>query len=211
MLDYLATNPNATVRFYPSDMILNVHSDASYPSAKNAKSRSAGHFFLGLEPDYKRPIHLNGPILTLCTILKLVAASAAEAELGAIFLNATEAKIIRLTLEEIGHPQPPTPMHCDNATAARIANNTVKRQQSQSMEMRNFYICDLVKHGILNVKWHPGQENLADYASKHHDAKHHKTVRPLYLHEINSPRERLRAMNPRGLRGCVGTKLGGRL
>ena len=51
MLDYLATNPNATVRFYPSDMILNVHSDASYLSAKNAKIRAAGHFFLGWEPD----------------------------------------------------------------------------------------------------------------------------------------------------------------
>ena len=33
--------------------------------------------------------------------------------------------------------------------------------------MRYFYICDLVKHGIVNVKWHPGQENLADYESKH--------------------------------------------
>ena len=76
------------------------------------------------------------------------------------------------------------------------------------MEMRYFYICDLVKHGTVNVKWHPGQENLADYASKHNDAKHHRTVRPLYLHEINSPRELLRAMKARVLRGCVGTKLG---
>ena len=65
MLDYLAKNPNATVRFYPSDMILNVHSDASYISAKNAKSLAAGHFFLGWQPDDKRPIRLNGPILTL--------------------------------------------------------------------------------------------------------------------------------------------------
>ena len=130
MLDYLATNPNETVRFYQSDMILNEHSNSSYLSAKNAKSRAAGHLFLGWQPDDKQPIRLNGPILTLCTILKFVAASAAEAELGAMFLNAKEAKIIRLTLEELGHPQPPTPMHCDNATAAGIANNTVKRQRS---------------------------------------------------------------------------------
>ena len=51
MLDYLATNSNAQVRFYPSNMILNVHSDASYLSAKDAKSCAAGHFFLGWEPD----------------------------------------------------------------------------------------------------------------------------------------------------------------
>ena len=53
MLDYLVTNPNAKVRFYPSDMILNVHSGVSYLSAKNAKSRAAGHFFLGWQPDDK--------------------------------------------------------------------------------------------------------------------------------------------------------------
>ena len=176
MLDYLATNPNATVIFYPSDMIFFEHSDASYISAKNAKSRAAGHFFLGWQPDEKLPICLNGPILTLCTILNLVAASAEEAELGAMFLNAKEAKIIRLTLEELVHPQPPTPMHCDNATSAGIANNTVKRQRSRSMEMRYFYICDLVKHGIVNVKWHPGQEKFAYYASKHHDAKHRRDI-----------------------------------
>ena len=135
-----------------------------------------GHFFLVWKPYDKQPIRLNGPTLTLCTVLKFFAASAAEAELGAMFLNAREAKIIRLTLEELGHPQTPTPMHCDNAAAAGIANNTVKRQRSRSMEMRYFYICDLVKHVIVNVKCHPGQESLADYASKNHDAKHQKTV-----------------------------------
>ena len=30
LLDYMATNPNAVVRFYASDIILNLHSDASY-------------------------------------------------------------------------------------------------------------------------------------------------------------------------------------
>ena len=68
MLDYLATNTNAKLRFYPSNMILNVHSDASYLSTKNAKSRAAGHFFLGCQPHDKQPIRLSRPILPLCTI-----------------------------------------------------------------------------------------------------------------------------------------------
>ena len=62
MLDYLATNPNAKVRFYPSNMLLNVHFDVSYVSAKDAKSLAAGHIFLGWEPDDKRPIRINRPI-----------------------------------------------------------------------------------------------------------------------------------------------------
>ena len=99
-MDYMWTHPDATIRYYPSKMILNVHSDASYLSCADAKSRAAGIFFLGSVPRDKQPITLNGAIHVLCTILKFVAASAAEAELGALFLNAKEAKVMRLTLEE---------------------------------------------------------------------------------------------------------------
>ena len=55
MLDYLAWHPDATIRFYASDMILNIHSDASYLSAKGAKSRASGHFFLGSVPKDGQP------------------------------------------------------------------------------------------------------------------------------------------------------------
>jgi hypothetical protein len=98
------------IRYRASDMILNVHSDASYLSAPKARSRAGGYFFLGSLPRDGDPIKLNGAIHVTCTILKLVAASAAEAELGALFLNAQEAKVFRLVLAELGHPQPPTPI-----------------------------------------------------------------------------------------------------
>ena len=75
-------------------MVLNVHSDARYLSVKNAKSRAAGIFFLGSLPNTNQPVRLNGAIAVLCTILKFVATSAAKAELGALFLNAKEARII---------------------------------------------------------------------------------------------------------------------
>ena len=42
---------------------------------------------------------------------------------------------------DMGHPQPNTPVHCDNATAVGIGNNTIKRQRSRSMEMRYFWVC----------------------------------------------------------------------
>ena len=46
-LDYCATHPNAGVRFMASDMVLCLHSDASYLSEPRAKSRAAGHFYMG--------------------------------------------------------------------------------------------------------------------------------------------------------------------
>jgi hypothetical protein len=67
---------------------------------------------------------------TLCSILCFVVASAAEADLGALFLNCKHATIFRLTLKEMGHPQPSIPVNCDNFTAVSIDNNTVKRQRS---------------------------------------------------------------------------------
>jgi hypothetical protein len=113
--------------------------------------------------------------------------------------------IFRLTLEELSHPQPRNPVHCDKATAVGIANNTVKRQRSQSMEMRYFWVCDKIAQDAYNVTWHPGQENLADYQSKHHVGSHHRAVRPWYLHEQNSPQVLPRAHRPSTLKGCVGT------
>ena len=77
-------------------------------------------------------------------MLKFVAASDAETELGALFVNGKETRIIRLILEEMGHTQPPTPVHCDNKTATGIANDTVKKHRSRSMEMRYFWVTDQV-------------------------------------------------------------------
>jgi hypothetical protein len=48
----------------------------------------------------------------------------------------------------MGHIQPKTPVHCDNVTAVGIANSTVKRQRSRSMEMRFFWILVISAHKI---------------------------------------------------------------
>jgi len=76
----------------------------SYLSVPNSRSQASGHYFLGLIPKNEQPIFLSGAIHALCMILKFVAASAAEAELGALFLNAHTTKIVRLILFELGHP-----------------------------------------------------------------------------------------------------------
>jgi hypothetical protein len=98
------THPDAVIGHHDSDMILNVHSDASYLSAPKAQSHAGGYFFLGSLPREGDPIQLNRAIHVTCTILKLVTALAAEAKLGALFLTAQEAKVFPLVLVELGHP-----------------------------------------------------------------------------------------------------------
>jgi hypothetical protein len=111
-------------------MILNIHSDASYLFEHKARSHAYGHFFMGWMPTDGTPIHLNGAFHISTTIFKFVVASATKAELGTLYHNCQTGIIFQLTLTNIGHPKPKTPVHCNNATVVGIANNTIKRQHS---------------------------------------------------------------------------------
>jgi hypothetical protein len=68
LLDYLAGHSEAKVRFHASDMILNIHSNASYLSEAKARSRTCGNFFLGWMPREGKPICLNGAFHVSTTI-----------------------------------------------------------------------------------------------------------------------------------------------
>ena len=110
-------------------------------------------------------------------------ASAAEAELGALFINAKEGTMLRTTLEEMGHPQlDPTPIQTDNSTAYKIANGTCKQQRSKAMDMRFYWIRDRITQKQFRAYWKPGTDNYADYFTKHHAPTHHTRVRPKYLY-----------------------------
>ena len=188
-IDYMWTHIDAIIRYHASDMILNVHSDASYLLAPKSHRQASGYFFLGSLPHNGNQINLNGAIHVQCTILKLFAASIAEAELGALFLNAQDANVFQLILAKLGHPQPPTPIpiHIDNTTTVGIVNNTIKGQRSRSMEMQYFWLLDSKTQRYFIFYYQPGLENLGDYPSKHHTADIHQHVRPYYVHMNNSP------------------------
>ena len=50
-------------------------------------------------------------------------------------MNCKQGKILRKTLNEMGHQQPATPVHCDNTTAVGIENNVGNKQSKRSKEM----------------------------------------------------------------------------
>jgi len=180
-------------------------SDDSYLSAGKGRSCPEEYFLLGSLPHYGKPIWLNGNIHFTCAILKLVAASAAEAELITLFLNGQEAKIIRLVLEEIGHLQPPTLIHVDNTNTAGIVKNTIKRQRSCAMEMRYFWLLSQEAQKMLAVSQHPGAENMGNFPSKAHTAPVCRHVRPYFVNMGYSPLVLLWAPSPSSQRGCAET------
>ena len=166
LLNYASTHPNSHVQFNASNMILHVHSDASYLTAPKARSRAGGFFYLSKNtPDN---LQLNGPIHIESKIMKHVLASAAEAEIAALFFNTQNIIPLRTTLTEMNHPQPPTPIQTDNAMAHGFVHGQIKQKRSKAIDMGFYWLQDQQNNKIINIYWRPKHLNIADYYTKHH-------------------------------------------
>jgi hypothetical protein len=75
LLDYLAMQEEAVLSYHASNMVLAVHSDASYLSEPKARSQAGGHFFLSSDTTV---LPYNGAILNIAHIIKNVMSSATQ-------------------------------------------------------------------------------------------------------------------------------------
>jgi hypothetical protein len=180
-LDYAIIYPDAKDRFSASHMILTIHSDASYLSKAQGRSGAGGILHLSSLHDPPTPAPTNGAVHITSVIIKHVMSSAAEDELVALFYIAQDACSIRVTLEEVGHPEPLTAIQRDNKCAKGIANDTVNQRRSRAMYLRFYWIHNRIEHGQFIVHWKPGKTNQADYFSKHHTPAQHHALRYTYL------------------------------
>ena len=202
LMDYAATYPNTFIRYKASDMILNVDSDAAYLVAPKARSRIAGYYYLSSKQTDKQQPHLNGAILVECKTLRHVVASAAEAETAGVFHNAQTALPLRILLQALHHPQPPTPVKTDNTTTTGFIHNNIHQKRSKSWDMRYFWLRDRATQKQFNFYWHPGIYNYADYFTKHHPTIHHRQNRNRFVKDsLNAV---IQSMNSQcALRGCA--------
>ena len=143
----------------------------------------------------------NGAIHVIAKIIKNVVSSVAEAEIEGVYTCAKEAVPIRLNLEEMGHIQPPTEIITDNLTACGILNKTCKQTRSKAIDMNYYWVRDRIAQKQFNLIWKKGEENLADYFTKHHSPAHHKRMRPIYLQYIKDKQANM--AQSIDLRGCV--------
>jgi hypothetical protein len=68
--------------------------------------------------------------------------SAAEAEIGALYINAQKGVEERNILEEMGHLQHPTPVQTDNLTADGIVNLRVQPKRTKDKDMHFHWLPD---------------------------------------------------------------------
>ncbi len=177
-LQYASKYPNATMRVRASNMKLVAHSDGSYLSESEARSRAGGILFLGDCADNEAP---NAPVCFLSVIIKTVVTSAAATEYAAAFIVGQAAISIINTLADLGYPQAETEIFCDNLCAVGIANNTFNLKRTKTIDMRYHWIRDQVKMKVFKITWKAGKLNLADYFTKAHPVKHHVNIRWKYV------------------------------
>ncbi len=120
------------IRYYASNMILQLMSDASYLCRPKARSVLGLHAYLG------EPTAINGPITCASKMISCVVASVAEAELAGGFQVAQSAVHFRRILHDLGYPKPPSLLRMDNTVAIGIAMDSINAKRSKSMDMRFF-------------------------------------------------------------------------
>ena len=108
---------------------------------------------------------------------------------GATFINCKAAVPLRITIEVMGHPQPPTPIQINNSTTESKMNSTMQQKRSKAMDMHFYWVQDRIKQKQFNLFWKPGTTNLGDYHTKHHAPSHHRNVRQHYIHCPGIPRQ----------------------
>jgi hypothetical protein len=139
----------------------------------------------------------NGVVLNILQIIRAVMSSAAEAELGALFINAKTAVSMWCTLKEMGHPQTRTPIQTDNLTAHALLTNKILPKALKAMDMQFHWLRCCKAQDQYWFYWRPGKQNLADYWTKHHLASHHKAFWPLILTSTTSDPENIKLNTPK--------------
>ena len=137
-MDYAVTYHNVVIRYYVSDMLLLVDSDAAYQVLPKAKSGIAGYFYLSDHPSKSNLPMLNAPMLVICKIIRHVVSSAEEAETWGVFTNAQLALPTRHALEAgLDYPQSPSPFKSDNSTTTCFSITTCTKEDL------NLGMCDV--------------------------------------------------------------------
>ena len=83
------------------------------------------------------PLPNNGAVLNLSPIICKIMSSAAESELGALFLDSKAAVSMWKTFEELGYPQPKTPIQTDNKTIDGLINNKIVSKATKSTDINS--------------------------------------------------------------------------
>ncbi len=172
LLGFVSVHRHGCRVFRASDMILTVFSDASYLSRSRARSVAGSYHHLGLgggslsgNPD-DHLAFVNGPISCHSNVIPVVCSAVQEAEFAGLFAAARIADDERRILHNLGYPQPPTFLLCDNECAVGLANKTMTPRLSKSIDMRFHWLQDRIRQRQFRLQHVAGEKNVSDFFTK---------------------------------------------
>ncbi|CAI7782977.1 unnamed protein product [Closterium sp. NIES-54] len=170
VLRYLQHTKDYTLTLGGADPpVLTGFSDSSWADSQPDRRSSQGYgFTLG-----------SGLISWRSTRSSSIALSSCEAELYAVTMAAQEARWLSYLLTDLGSPQPCPTLRCDNASTIHLTKEAVFHGRSKHIELRHYFVRDLVQDGHITVRKIDSSSNPADIFTKALDRSTHSAILPL--------------------------------
>ncbi len=143
-----------------------VLSDASYLSHPRARSVTGSFHHLSRVPLSGLPSDARTCINGHSNVIPVVCSSVQESEYAGFFATTRLADEDHRILHNLGYPQPPTLLLCDNECAVGLASKTMTPRLSKGIDMRFHWLQDRIQRGQFHVQHVAGDVNVADFFTK---------------------------------------------
>ena len=96
----------------------------------------------------------------------IVALSSTESEYIAATEATQESIWLRSIIRELGYDTPTTDMYGDNRGSIALSSSQIFHARTRHINARYHFIRQAIEEGIINFKWVPTDENIADLMTK---------------------------------------------
>ena len=150
----------------------------------STKSRAVGYHSLPhhtiCKPHFSSntpPPPFNGPIHIECTTMKNVPIAPWRRNWGHCLSTTNMGGALRISLHEMGNPQPPTPVVTNSAPRYGFVNENIVLCRFRTVYMRFCWFPYRFIQGQYLVYWRSGKKTFDNYFTENHLSKHHRSVR----------------------------------
>ena len=156
ILRYLRGTADYALCFKKSDLGLEGFVDADMARDVDGRKSTMGYVYT-----------LGGTAVSWVSKLqKIVALSTTEAEYVAMTEASKEMVWLQSFLEELGHKQVKSVLHCDSQSAIHLARNPVYHARTKHIQVRYHFIRSALEDGVLVLEKILGSQNPADMLTK---------------------------------------------
>lgn len=111
-------------------------------------------------------MYAGGPISWCSRKQSVIALSSTEAEYIAASECCKELMYLKSLLEELLNESIPVELNIDNQSAIALIKNGIINKRSKHIDVRFRYIHELVRDGVVKIKYCPTNKQLADIFTK---------------------------------------------